>query len=912
MLVGFVLPVYLGEREIFVTKNCSSNCEESKCNITTGECYTCVAGFKGTFCNVSCDSQHFGPNCIYNCSSNCDNSECNETNGYCNLCKAGYQGDFCNSTCDGNHYGPGCIYTCSQSCDNSECDKTDGCCNNCPVGYTGELCETTCDNAHYGAGCTSNCSHLCVRNETQAWCNKTDGQCLLGCLSGFKQEDTECSRFWAPQQSADKTDGNTLIPIVVPIVVVLVAVSLVVASVIYYRRRNAKGSKPLQLDAGNKVQTTTLDAKDGSIRSMQIELDQSVPQKPVAVVNAYCNGNVDKKYIEVSNLNEFMLAHGAEYFSNEFKLIPSPQNLSMSVGLSDLNRNKNRYKNICAYDHSRVHLEINTSKNEGDYINASYIEGYNNEEKFIASQGPTDATINDFVRMLWQQKVDKVVMLTNLIEEGKMKCVSYWPEEGTTTFGDIKVKLAATHVFADYTIRKLELIKKDHPTHHFTQFHFTSWPDKGVPLTPWGLVDFEQRVALEKTSKPILVHCSAGVGRTGTFIALRNVMREAEDTGRINCFQTVAKLRQDRVLMVQTAEQYEFLHKAAEVAIICIGTTVTSRDITSRISHLEESVGGRSNLDKEFKAILAVCSDFIKDDVNGSNVDETNVYQNNHPPEMAKNRVSAILPDKIYRAVLLIESANLSDYINAVLVSGFTKRENQILTQLPMPNTVTDFWRLVAQYNVKLVVAFQTEDFEKDKSLGQYLPADMTTPLDCGPYEIHTGPVKSESLWEEQQITVKVVKKALGFLPITNESHVTHIASKSTDLNPKNLLKLLKHTRSNNVQAQGRVLYMCRNGAEYSGLACVLSLLLDRMDHDQSLTVPLVVGAIKCIRPQVIPSLNQYRCLYQVLQRYNETSSPYNNHDQLSRPSYDAYVNIPLEINGEENVYANSQNATRI
>ncbi|XP_059168918.1 receptor-type tyrosine-protein phosphatase epsilon-like [Physella acuta] len=773
----------------------------------------------------------------------CENSTCDKTNGVCGTCISGYQDDYCNSTCDEHHYGPGCRNKCSPNCLSSRCNHTSGHCLTCITQYRGQFCETAIE------GDTSN------------------------------------------------TTG-----IAVSIAVILFLCLVVAVILLLFRRRYRNRGKSAYQRNGSE--------RDCIHTDYPTQSSQAMPMKPVAVINAYNydSAEIENKFVQISELKNFLQTHKSEFFINEFKSIPAPQNVSMSIGQSNEHKSKNRYKNICAYDHSRVHLEININNNERDYINASYIEGYNSAEKCIASQGPTDVSINDFIRMLWEQKVVKVVMLTELVEEGKVKCVRYWPEEGTTTFGDIKVKLAATHVFADYTIRKLELIKKNQPTHHFTQFHFTSWPDKGVPLTPWGLVDFEQRVALGSTSRPIVVHCSAGVGRTGTFIALRNVMREAEDTGKINCFKTVAKLRQDRVLMVQTAKQYEFLYKAAHVAMVCLGTTVKSSAITNRISFLgDQSRDGISNMEKEFMAVSEACDDSTHNNYTENDDDQKGIYQNTVSTALRKNRFSFILPSKQYRAVLSMESNNLSDYINAVLVSSFTKRENQILTQLPMPSTVTDFWRLVAQYNVSLILAFNKGSNKNDETLPQYLPANMTTPLDCGPYEIHTGPVKSESLWEEQQITVKVVKKAMVFLPegVTEETHVTHIASKSTDLNPKNLLKLLKHTRSNNVQAQGRVLYMCRNGADYSGLACVLSLLLDRMDHDQSLTVPLVVGAIKCIRPQVIPSLDQYRCLYEVLQRYIEISTPHGDYKRMSLPSQQ---NSPLATlpEEEEHIYVNS------
>ncbi|XP_059168901.1 receptor-type tyrosine-protein phosphatase alpha-like [Physella acuta] len=932
------------------TNKCSTNCVGQLCDSFIGSCKECPSGNKGAFCNETCDDFHFGPRCLNSCSVNCTDYKCNKTSGHCLSCYSGITGEFCDRVCDKTHYGPKCQDVCDYCsggiCDNvnGTCDKCDPgrygerctpcrnqtygidcrdkcsencagagdclgyngtCVDGCQPGYMGDLCNTSCPSGYYGKNCMSTCSKWCIVNETELWCNKTDGLCLMGCRKGYTQTDRECSLFLSGIEPS--VDSNPpLMAIVVPIVVVIIIALLVVGGIIFWRLRQSKNAETADPTLPDDVNTDA-DTSDAN----KLKTFDQVTTKPVGVIAAYCNDSVDldSRDIPVSQLNEYMLTHSREFFLDEYRKLPVPENVTMLAGLSEENKHKNRYKNICAYDHSRVHLEINTLKNEGDYINASYIEGYNNEEKFIASQGPNDVIINDFVRMLWEQKVDKVVMLTNLIEDGTVKAVKYWPEEGKATFGDVDVELLAMHVFADYTIRNLELKKKNQPAHHFTHFHFTSWPDKGVPLTPWGLVDFEQRVALGSTSRPIVVHCSAGVGRTGTFIALRNVMREAEDTGRINCFQTVAKLRQDRVLMVQTAEQYEFLHRAAQVAIICMGTTVTANDITARIEYLQEtSVSGINNLELEYRDVSKVSSDFNKHkELLDNKQEESNIYQNRISlNDTTRNRCSAIMPSKQYRASLACEREHLGDYINAVLISSFTKRENQILTQLPMPNTVTDFWRLVAQYNVKLVVAFQTESSLKDRTLGQYLPANMTTPLDCGPYEIHRGPVKSERLWEEQQITVKVVKKAMVFLPdgVTEESHVTHIASKSTDLNPKNLLKLLKHTRSNNVQAQGRVLYMCRNGAEYSGLACVLSLLLDRMDHDQSLTVPLVVGAIKCIRPQVIPSLAQYTCVYEVLKRYNELSTPYSNYDTISRGQQN--LTLSTTTHEDENVYANS------
>ncbi|CAG5125912.1 unnamed protein product, partial [Candidula unifasciata] len=342
--------------------------------------------------------------------------------------------------------------------------------------------------------------------------------------------------------------------------------------------------------------------------------------------------------------------------------------------------------------------------------------GYRDDEMFIASQGPTKTILEDFLRMLWEQEADKVVMLTNLVEDGKHKCEMYWPEKGDMKVGEMTVKLATTQVFADYTIRRFQLRKGVEPLRDVIQFHFTAWPDKDIPTVPWGLVDFEQRVASYLTNKPIVVHCSAGVGRTGTFIALRNVMREAEETGHMDFFNTVRKLRQDRVNMVQTVNQYIFLHRAAHVAMSCIGTSVTLADVEQRIPTLEaKSKFGPTKLQTEFQAICSICEDHAEEEAT-SEESPSSVYENSQNLlKIQKNRVPSVLPRETYRAVLSCDSINTSDYINAVLVPSFVKQNQKILTQLPLGATVTDLWRLVTQYKVSLIVAFETDKKATDQ-----------------------------------------------------------------------------------------------------------------------------------------------------------------------------------------------------
>ncbi|BFZ21542.1 hypothetical protein BsWGS_24580 [Bradybaena similaris] len=577
------------------------------------------------------------------------------------------------------------------------------------------------------------------------------------------------------------------------------------------------------------------------------------------------------------DLPDFLKSRDRSFFENQFREISANESATMTVGLSPENKNKNRYKNICTYDHSRVHLVADPGKNNGDYINASFVQGYRSDERFIAAQGPTKIILEDFIRMLWEQSVEKVVMLTNLVEDGKQKCECYWPDEGEVKFGEITVTLAITQMFADYTIRRLQLRKKDQPVQHVTHFHFTAWPDRDVPTGAWGLVDFEQKVASYPTDKPVVVHCSAGVGRTGTFIALRNVMREAEETGRMDFFSTVQKLRQDRVNMVQTVDQYIFLHRAAHVAMLCIGTTVTKEDIRDRLRMLEtRSKSGQTNMEAEFKAICRARDHDQPDSepvVEGPN----DVY--NNTDSRRTDRDSSLEASLTYRPVLACETEHFRDYINAVLVPSFTKPNQQILTQLPRASTTTDFWRLVTQYKVSTIVAFQTDLILQDQTLGQYLPDSDDQPMELSMFTIGSEPGPSSIYWKQRNIVINTDKEKIANTSAVKapEQHITHLACNPKTVSCAFLLALIEKLRLLGSASSGRVLYSCRDGATYSGLACVLSLLLDRMDNDHRLTIPLVVGALKAIRPEVIPTLDQYRLLYDVLLQYSENTAEYSN-----------------------------------
>ncbi|XP_077067511.1 receptor-type tyrosine-protein phosphatase eta [Siphateles boraxobius] len=248
----------------------------------------------------------------------------------------------------------------------------------------------------------------------------------------------------------------------------------------------------------------------------------------------------------------------------ELKTVGTAQ--SKNAALSIENKAKNRYTNVLPYDCSRVRLSMCGNPFD-DYINANYIPGYNSRKEFIAAQGPLPVTVNEYWRMIWEKNVYTVVMLTRCNEQGRVKCEKYWPSE-TNLYHNISVTTTSDISLDSWTIRDFRIKNvKTAETRYVRQFHFTAWPDHGVPETTEVLIDFRHLVRehMDQYSRhsPTVVHCSAGVGRTGTFIAIDQLIFQIERESTVDIYGIVNDMRMHRALMVQTEEQYVYLHQCA-------------------------------------------------------------------------------------------------------------------------------------------------------------------------------------------------------------------------------------------------------------------------------------------------------------------------------------------------------------
>ncbi|XP_057655924.1 receptor-type tyrosine-protein phosphatase N2 [Diorhabda carinulata] len=237
----------------------------------------------------------------------------------------------------------------------------------------------------------------------------------------------------------------------------------------------------------------------------------------------------------------------------------------MTVATKKDNKEKNRYQEVVPYDHARVVLNELTNANASDYINASSITDHDpRNPAYIATQGPLPLTAPDFWQLIWEQGAVVIVMLTRLTEGGNAMCHRYWPEEGSELYHIYEVHLVSEHIWCDdYLVRSFYLKNiRTGETRTVTQFHFLSWPESGIPASTKALLEFRRKVnkSYRGRSCPIVVHCSDGAGRTGTYCLIDMVLsRMAKGAKEIDIAATLEHLRDQRPKMVATKQQFEFV-----------------------------------------------------------------------------------------------------------------------------------------------------------------------------------------------------------------------------------------------------------------------------------------------------------------------------------------------------------------
>ncbi|CAF0736152.1 unnamed protein product [Didymodactylos carnosus] len=411
-----------------------------------------------------------------------------------------------------------------------------------------------------------------------------------------------------------------------------------------------------------------------------------------------------------------------------------------NVSQLDYNKIKNRYTNILTYDHSRVKLSSDDKDERNSYINANYVDGHHRTNTYIATQGPTSHTINDFWRMIFEKDVSVIVMITNIKERGRVKCDTYWPVEGTETYGTIQVTLLTTITLAYYVKRIFAIrckINRKRVTYErlVYQFHYTDWPDHGVPVFVLPALSFIRKSSqANPEGAPIVVHCSAGVGRTGTYIVIDTMLKTLKEQRSINIPSFLKQIRQQRNFLVQTEEQFIFIYDVLVEAINEYNFSSNGlNDIELNEYNFDYSIqmldyfdndSNLTRLDKQFNCIV------------NSKIKDYDLLAGRAEINLLKNRTQAILPVNPTR-VILTKKTNMSngdEYINATFLNGCYRPDEYIITQHPLVNTIMDFWQMIWDTNSSLIVSLYGDE-KTQPDVMSYWPI-LNQIMDCGNFSV--------------------------------------------------------------------------------------------------------------------------------------------------------------------------------
>ncbi|KAK3594320.1 hypothetical protein CHS0354_028702 [Potamilus streckersoni] len=564
----------------------------NSCSTTDGQCkFGCEAGWHGETCKEGCKNGTYS----YGCNETCGmcfsgNTSCSTLDGHCKFgCEAGWRGSTCKQVCDKGTYGKGCNESCG-SCfrGNNSCSSIDGHCElGCEAGWRGGTCKQECVKGTYGYGCNESCGK-CMNGSDS--CSTINGTCRDGCQEGWKDE--KC--ILEINMPALPPDKSIIIGVVVPVVIVIVIV-IGVCVILRVRRKQSKRNKEDLVKPNQQQRTFQYVIQEGKSSDLPQEVEEKCFPKDSVYQNTERKTQLMAQRIPVLSFWNHVMKKKSNKEECELDFQEFKQGLTKTHEVALANPSKNRYKSIYPYDFNRVVLKSDSTNdseyaNDSDYINASYIKDFEGRKYYIAAQGPITKTVDDFWWMIWQEGTECIVMLTNLSEMGKMKCIQYWPDkDDAQTYGDVTVKILRTKSLADCVRRDLQLTVSG-KSRKVTQFHYTAWPDKDVPDTAWSLVEFWKSVKKHKAygKGPMVVHCSAGVGRTGTFIALDIIYEEACETGHIAIMKCVENLREQRVNMVQTVNQFIFLHDVVAEALGFGTMPVFKKQFSDVLKHLKE------------------------------------------------------------------------------------------------------------------------------------------------------------------------------------------------------------------------------------------------------------------------------------------------------------------------------------
>ncbi|XP_051943518.1 receptor-type tyrosine-protein phosphatase S-like isoform X8 [Hippocampus zosterae] len=651
----------------------------------------------------------------------------------------------------------------------------------------------------------------------------------------------------APDSDPQPLDaGDGLIWVVGPVLAVVFIICIVIAILLYKNKRKESepGTKSL---LGNA------------------EMMAHHPTDPVEMrrINFQTPGMMSHPPIPISELAEhieLMKANDNLRLSQEYESVDPGQQFTWEHSNLEVNKPKNRYANVIAYDHTRVILAPIEGVLGSDYINANYIDGYRKQNAYIATQGPLAETFGDFWRMVWEQRAASVVMMTRLEEKSRIKCDQYWPSRGTDTYGTIQVTLLDTMELATFCVRTFSLYKSgSSERREVRQFQFTAWPDHGVPEYPTPFLNFLRRVKAcnPPDAGPIIAHCSAGVGRTGCFIVIDAMLERIRHERTADIYGHVTLMRSQRNYMVQTEDQYSFIHEALLEAVACGNTEVAARSLYSYMQKLAKVESGEhvTGMELEFKRLA------------NTKAHTSRFVTANLPCNKFKNRLVNIMPYETTRVCLQpIRGLEGSDYINASYIDGYRQQKGYIATQGPLAETTEDFWRMLWEHNSTIVVMLtKLREMGREKC-HQYWPAERSARYQ---YFV-VDPMAEYNMPQYILREFKVTDARDGQSRTVRQFQFTDWPEQGVPKSGEGFIDFIGQVHKTKEQfgQDGPISVHCSAGVGRTGVFITLSIVLERMRYEGAVDIFQTVKMLRTQRPAMVQTEDEYQFCYQAALEY--------------------------------------------
>ncbi|XP_071606432.1 receptor-type tyrosine-protein phosphatase F isoform X3 [Heliangelus exortis] len=647
--------------------------------------------------------------------------------------------------------------------------------------------------------------------------------------------------------SAKQQDEPEMLWVMGPVLAVILIIIIVIAILLFKRKRAHSPSSKDEHSIGLKDSLLAHSSDPVEMRRLNYQTPGMRDHPPIPVTDLA--DNIDR-----------LKANDGLKFSQEYESIDPGQQFTWENSNLEVNKPKNRYANVIAYDHSRVILTSIDGVPGSDYINANYIDGYRKQNAYIATQGPLPETLSDFWRMVWEQRTATIVMMTRLEEKSRVKCDQYWPSRGTETYGMIQVTLLDTVELATYTVRTFALYKNgSSEKRELRQFQFMAWPDHGVPEYPTPILAFLRRVKAcnPPDAGPMVVHCSAGVGRTGCFIVIDAMLERMKHEKTVDIYGHVTCMRSQRNYMVQTEDQYIFIHEALLEAATCGNTEVPARNLFAHIQKLTQVPPGESvtAMELEFKLLA------------NSKAHTSRFISANLPCNKFKNRLVNIMPYELTRVCLQpIRGVEGSDYINASFIDGYRQQKAYIATQGPLAETTEDFWRMLWEHNSTIVVMLtKLREMGREKC-HQYWPAERSARYQ---YFV-VDPMAEYNMPQYILREFKVTDARDGQSRTIRQFQFTDWPEQGVPKTGEGFIDFIGQVHKTKEQfgQDGPITVHCSAGVGRTGVFITLSIVLERMRYEGVVDMFQTVKTLRTQRPAMVQTEDQYQLCYRAALEY--------------------------------------------